>query len=436
MIPQKAQDAKSFVLAASPIASRNRMREVAKRVRRYKRWLNRLHPYNNDIIDTLKQQPNVDPLKLGEYIASSAPLHLADGWNYLSRAFEAASRGDRSAAYHLGYYAELRAAMSLLATEGIGIFNDRHIALDDQLQPTEFRRSTHIATWLVLSAWSNETGRASILLEGITVESKSLSEWLQAVGVVAPAQQFLADKWLRAWSIDLDVFSNDRFRRNEMSYRPTRVRFPMPSSVNPRQEQVAPIFDSWSELEPLAGGTSAALDLSLLREALHLVVDEGQCNYASYGDALASLKSLMLDATYEALSSANSSADAIFRAAETESGKAKGMSASPILARGLLMLRLASASTASLLAIAQVSKSDLEFWWAPLGADLGLWHNPDDIDRFSDLWTDVVEAKVDAEEQISEIQGEGTVRTFAGILSRDVSLTQFSRAPMWLLGLD
>ena len=79
------------------------------------------HPYNQDVLAALQpslQQGNVDGPKIGEYIASSAPLHLADGWNYLSRAFDAACRGDRGAAYHLSYYAELRAAMSLLATEG------------------------------------------------------------------------------------------------------------------------------------------------------------------------------------------------------------------------------------------------------------------------------------------------------------------------------
>ena len=114
----------------------------------------------------------------------------------------------------------------------------------------------------------------------------------------------------------------------------------------------------------------------------------------------------------------------------------QGKAVTPILARGLLMLRLASASTASLLAAANVSKSDLEFWWSPLGTDLGLWDSPADIETFSDLWTDVADARDDADAEISAIQGGRSVRVVAGILARDVSLTQFSRAPMWLLGLD
>ena len=52
--------------------------------------------------------------------------------------------------------------------------------------------------------------------------------------------------------------------------------------------------------------------------------------------------------------------------------------ATPILARALLMLRLASARAAHLLAAAEVSKADLKFWWLPWGTDLGLWDDLDD----------------------------------------------------------
>ena len=429
MIPQHVSDPKDLVRSSSPLAVENGLRAVAKRMRRWKRWLTKDHPYNKDVVNTLREE-TVDGPKLGEYIAASAPLHLADGWNYLSRAFDSASRGDRSTAFHLAYYAELRAAMSLLATEGIGIFNNRHIALNYCLEPTEFKRSTHQATWLLLSAWSRESSRAARLLQAITIESKSLSEWLETVGVVEPAQQLVAEEWLSAWSVDLDILSTDSARRNEMSYRPTRIRVPAPQSVNPRLELVKPICDSWTELNPETGGARAALDLSLLRQALMLVVERGLCNYPSFRQALRSLKLGMPALTYQALSTESASATAIFRDAAISN--VQGKSATPILSRGLLMLRLASASTASLLAAAEVSKSDLEFWWSPLGSDLGLWETATDIETFSDLWRDVADAK----DEVEAIQDEGSVRRFAEILAQDVSLTQFSRAPMWLLGLD
>ena len=316
MIPQRVSDPKDLVRSSSPLAVENGLRAVAKRMRRWKRWLTKDHPYNKDVVSTLREETDVDGPKLGEYIAASAPLHLADGWNYLSRAFDAASRGDRSTAFHLAYYAELRAATSLLATEGIGIFDRLHIALNDRLEPVEFRGTTHVATWDALSAWSHETGRAARLLQAINIESKSLSAWLEVVGVVAPAQQLVAEDWLSKWSIDLDILSTDPGRRNEMSYRPTRIRVPAPQSVDPCLELAKPLFDSWAELQPEMGGTSAALDLSLLRQALSLVVERGLCNYSSLCKALESLEEAMPALTFQALRAESESAAAIFHDAK------------------------------------------------------------------------------------------------------------------------
>ena len=244
----------------------------------------------------------------------------------------------------------------------------------------------------------------------------------------------MAQKWLRAWSIDLSILTADQQRRNEASYRPTRIRSQKLQPVDPYLENIDPLFNSWSELEPAMGRASAVLDLSLLRQALQLVVREGLCHYTCFDDAVKSLKEFMLTFTCEALLETNASADRIFRDAEISN--AQGGLATPILARGLLMLRLASACTASLLATAGVSKSDLEFWWSPLGTDLGLWDNPEDIETFRDLWIDVEEARHEAERRISAIQGGGSVRAVTKILAHDVTLTQFTRAPMWLLGLD
>ena len=324
--------------------------------------------------------------------------------------------------------------MSLLATEGIGIFSDRHIALNDGLQPTEFKKSTHLATWELFSAWSRETGRAARLLGSISVESKSLAEWLEAIGVVKPVQQLVAEEWLRAWSIDLAIISDDRDLRNDMSYRPAGIRSPAPPPVDPPLELAAPLFNSWSTLEPSTDNGGIALDTSLLRQALMLVIKAKQCNYSSFDAAVSSLEDDMSKPLFQALNIENPSSAAIFREAKI-SNRTRG-AATPILARSLLMLRLASASTASLFAAAEVSKADLEFWWSVAGTDLGMWDAPVDVETFSDLWIDVAEAKDEAEARISEMPNDGSVRSVAGILSRDVSLTQFSRTPMWLLGLS
>ena len=379
----------------------------------------------------------VDERKIGEYIACSAPLHLTDGWNYLSRAFCAASQGDQHVAYHLAYYAELRATMSLLAAEGIGLFQNRHIALDDHLQPTELRgRQTHQAAWEILSAWS-DAGKAARLLDTMSLEARSFSGWLESVGVTEQDRSRLSAKLLEAWSVDLRTMSEDVGRRNEMSYRPTRIRTAALSPVDPRQEIVDPLFASWDMLEPSFADTPrvahtprVALDAPLLCRALELAASEGVGSYRTLDASLSALKSGMPGWLHRELTAENPSASSIFRNA----GITKGSGAPPILARGLLMLRLASASAASLLTAADIS-GDIRFWWSALGSDLGLWENQEEIGAFSDLWADVADAIDTARAKVEELPPSVSVHAVSGILSREASLTQFVRAPMWLLDL-
>jgi hypothetical protein len=77
--------------------------------------------YSDDLDANTVSDPN-----LVAYIAGSGPAHVIDAWSYLGRAIDATLRADTSSAIHFGYYAELRAAMALLACEGVGILNTIH----------------------------------------------------------------------------------------------------------------------------------------------------------------------------------------------------------------------------------------------------------------------------------------------------------------------
>ena len=93
-------------------------------------WIGTTNRYVNDVIARLREsEPNSATHKrnLAQYIAASTCLHANDGWSYLGRAFACLIAGDAHRALHLGYYAELRAAMSLLAGNGIGVFNNKHL---------------------------------------------------------------------------------------------------------------------------------------------------------------------------------------------------------------------------------------------------------------------------------------------------------------------
>src|SRR5205085_2086646 len=73
--------------------------------------------------------PIQDVNTLADYLALSTWSHAFDGWRYLSKSALSLLRGARSVALHMAYYAELRAALSILAGAGIGIVDYNHFGL-------------------------------------------------------------------------------------------------------------------------------------------------------------------------------------------------------------------------------------------------------------------------------------------------------------------
>src|ERR1700722_6306108 len=88
------------------------------------RWVGKTNRYASDTVDRLaldtKSPSLLRTTHLAQYISASSILHCADGWSYLGRAISCLLTGDPHRVVHLAYYAELRAALSLLASEGIG----------------------------------------------------------------------------------------------------------------------------------------------------------------------------------------------------------------------------------------------------------------------------------------------------------------------------
>ena len=54
------------------------------------------------------------PQQVLDVLAATGPSHCLDGWTFLSRALAALLSGDTHTTRHLAYYAQLRAALSLL----------------------------------------------------------------------------------------------------------------------------------------------------------------------------------------------------------------------------------------------------------------------------------------------------------------------------------
>lgn len=100
-----------------------------KRFLKRSTWIGKTNHYAHNVVAQLQAALPITAehkRNLAQYIAASVALHSNDGWSYLGRSVACLLAGDTHRALHLAYYAELRAAMSLLASAGIGIFNNQH----------------------------------------------------------------------------------------------------------------------------------------------------------------------------------------------------------------------------------------------------------------------------------------------------------------------
>ncbi|MCB9133377.1 MAG: hypothetical protein H6647_20850 [Anaerolineales bacterium] len=191
----------------------------------------------------------------------------------------------------LGYYAELRAAMSFLASEGIGIFNFKHFWFDSQGNCSLLNGpGTHSIVWLAIEKWAEVPQNGMKLLKLFKVQGMSLDEWFAASSSVGPTTSATyANRWLKEWSLDLRILGEDHNLRNEASYRPQNMN---PSQQNFKLTDTLNLFsDFWKACEPTAAGRLGLFDLHLLRRTLGRIFvartgnQPGSQGYAAYIDS-------------------------------------------------------------------------------------------------------------------------------------------------------
>jgi hypothetical protein len=366
------------------------------------RWLGISNTYRTDTVKRINRDwpgGTLNQKHLAEYIAASVPLHVVDGWSYLGRALQAHLIGDVSAARHLGYYAELRAAMSLLAAQGIGVLNRQHFVVTSRTQVAHVRttKGTHLFTWEALQWWAGTTASASFIGDAIQPYQQGLTTWLSAVPKYA-AWQPVAQDWILKLGLDLRRVAEDQVSRNIASYQPSRV--VAPESVDARSSAEFAIA-LWLSLEPTPIGFSR-IDLHFLRrtfeEAFQAV--EGKrpeqipTTYTNAVDQL--LNGNNVEETRRALVS-----DYLHRKSEpTDFVLARNASVASdpteanhhlhVISRATLLLVLASAAARRLIRSSNCDFTNVAFWWRVLGVDRGLWPlAPAVSDPLLDFWEDV-----------------------------------------------
>ncbi|MBV7377293.1 hypothetical protein [Maritimibacter dapengensis] len=408
-------------------------------------WLGTTNYYRGDVVSRLKRSQPSNPTQhrnLAQYIAASAPLHLNDGWSYLGRSISSLISGDAHRALHLAYYAELRAAMSLLASRGVGIFNRQHYAIisANQTKKLATKQGTHIMTWLVLEAWALAPQSGNLFTLLVRPEGSTLDDWFHSQGgasVLAPQ----AKAWFMQWGMDLNLAIEDREARNASSYRPDGVPSTWTLNIDDTLEFVK---DLWFSLEPSASSSFDQIDRHILRLAVERLFKgrTGRNATAMDTDFLALVRALV-----SAQGLAGISADRIesFLLRQTSpqdpqiflNSRTKPSGGQTdvfsVVSRAVLLLRVASGSTQQLLSSADLNKSLLKFWWEAIGEVRGLWQPGHCPDPLSDLWADVDESL--REIDLMEATAPGSLASPQGILTsipREVSvLSSHERVGLW-----
>ena len=365
------------------------------------RWLGPKNRYRTATINTLEaddKSHTVRERQLAEYIASSAPLHCCDGWSYLGRAIGCHLHGDPNAARHLAYYAELRAAMALLATQGIGIFNDRHFVVDQNAAVTRLcvKKGTHQATWEFLEAWANLPQASTLLGNVLQPGGRPMSEWVAALPGGASWKP-LATDWLLTMGLDLRFLSDDRDARNEASYRPMYLR---QLAALPSTDAASVAEEMWHLLEPAPPLSFGQLDRHLLRLSLEGAVRSTRGPRSLRNAAqLARLLRTAVDACVDSESEAALWTTFLLRSDEPDDPKPMSLARQvrqvwepdhhvAVMARALLLLRVASGATRQLFVDSGIGFEHLEFWWHPYGEGHGLWDAPPTVTELTDGWAD------------------------------------------------
>ncbi|SDZ48670.1 hypothetical protein SAMN05216554_4148 [Herbiconiux ginsengi] len=407
------------------------------------RWLGAQNSYRRDTVMAIKNDVTnggVNQKHLAEYIAASAPLHASDGWSFLGRAMQSHLAGDTGAARHLAYYAELRAAMSILAAHGVGVFDKQHFVVTSPTSVTKVSGAgaTHTFTWQALQWWSTKPGSWSLVGDVIRPYGRNLSEWLGA----APKYSGwgpIATSWIESLGLDIQRVANDQFSRNEASYRPNRVVEPdlVDTSASARFA-----INLWRALEPGPNGFPN-LDLHLLRvtfeRAFEAVEGAGPTArpgpFAAAANAIAKVAGVGQTSSRTAnfLMRSQQPLDLdILRNAAQDSASSDRSHHMHVMSRAALLLVLATTASRRLIEDAGSGLDDTSFWWEALGVERGIWRTAPATNDLRDFWEDISDELDVVEDWLDRDVGNYTSLDLAAACPRIFSrLAQFELPGLW-----
>lgn len=334
--------------------------------------------------------------QLAEYIAASIPLHCIDGWSFLGKAIISHSIGDTEACKHFAYYAQLRAVMSLLASDGIGIFSGDHFSIQnanvnssDIFGPITNR--THLLVKKQFIDWIASADSGKLFQKIIRPQGRPLEDWFSEIST-SPLN-YLAEDLLNQWGYDIKSMGVDQSAREHASYRPSGLinDLEFKNSTNIRKS-LAVVEDIWRMCSTSMPG-SFTLDTFLLRRSWEKYVGKN----LTQGDVKPKMENMgvngpELSRLTQTLTRKIQKQDPLLIVEASKKGKPSDSDYHiQMLCRATLLLRLATGAGLIMIEESKITKDDLKFWWENLGENYGLWE-PGQNDPISDMWDEVESA--------------------------------------------
>jgi len=382
-------------------------------------WLSATHPFPDGALPTGEAAfAAVSSADMLEVIAARGPLHVIDGWGYLGRAFSSMLSGNAHAARHMAYYAELRAALSILASSGIGVFNRRNAAVDATGVVTVLSNfSTHQMAWLALAEWSAGSASTERLIKPIQLLGASLLEPFREFfpGQVATA----AGQLMYNLGFDLRYGAVDRDERNWSSYQPTAL---APIHTSPAQD-AAFLSMFWQACRP----NGVELERHLLRILLETEARSHDLEVSDYPHSFERLpESTKAVIPFKFLTREDDPVDHDFILQLAN----RVVPAPPhaMMCRAGLLLKLATGMAEENLRAAGVQPL-LHFsdWWQDFGANHGLWRPGQPPVDNVELWGDIDLALAECTAAPSGHRNEW----LSSLAANSVRICETERAALW-----
>lgn len=412
---------------------------------KYAKFYKRNLPGKKKTTDVIRRGGgNLEQAQIADYIAASVFTHCSDGWSLLGRAINLQNKGDMNSCVHLSYYAELRGAMSLLASEGIGVFSDPHVILTNSTAGAVVINSaggTHSFVWQALEYWAMRKPSSEILGEIITPGSIKLSDWFDAFNIQTYLRP-VASVWLKTWGVDIKNFEDDKVLRNHSSYRPSRI---LPRLLVSAEDSLYFSSEIWRMCEPDSASRFNEIDKQLLRESLDKIYKKSIRPFANVTyvqwiekgvSRLGMTPAVQSEWTKFLTWNVNSSKSLLLMEAAGNSSVEDANYHLQVLARAALLLRISTGISGKLLRDAGFNKDDLEFWWKPYAVDHGIISPNYIVSDFLDLWDDIGVVLQDIENWKSSNSMPYSYNQLARNLSHELSLlSECERVALWGLGI-